>query len=52
MSTYIKDFDWEEYENASEEKYEEFYNELEQRDKERSRKKQYKMRSYEGYNEE
>ena len=52
MSTYIKDFDWEEYQDADEEKYEMFYNELEERDNESSRKKQYKMRSYEGYNEE
>mgnify|MGYP007012524672 CR=1 FL=1 len=39
MSTYIKDFDWEEYQDADEEKYEMFYNELEERDNERSRKK-------------
>ena len=52
MSTYIKDFDWEEFYDADDEKYEEFYNELEQRDNERIRKKQYKMRSYEGYTEE
>ena len=29
MSTYIKDFDWEEYRDAGEEIFEEFYNALE-----------------------
>ena len=51
MSTYIKDFDWEEY-NNDEESLEKFYEDLEESDKNKNRKKQIKMRSYEGYYEE
>lgn len=52
MSTYIKDFDYDDYRNARDDEYENFYEELEQQDKEKNRKKQYKMRKYEGYYEE
>ena len=51
MSKYI-DFDYDEYRNAAEDDYENFYEELEERDKEKNRKRQYKMRNYEGYNED
>ena len=47
MSTYIKDFDWEQYKD--EESLDQFYKDLEDDDKEKNRKKQIKMRSYEGY---
>lgn len=37
MSTYIRDFDWEEY--KEEEKLEQFYENLEEHDKEKNRKR-------------
>ena len=47
MSSYIKDFEWEQYEES--ENWDEYYTALEEQDKEKSRKRQTKLREYEGY---
>ena len=49
MSTYIKDFDWEEYQD--EESLEKYYEELEEQEKLKKQKRQTKLREYEGYGE-
>ena len=52
MSSYIKDFDWEEYQSEDDEKMYDLYDQMEQKDRERTRKKYTKMRGYEGYIDE
>ena len=50
MSSYIKDFDWSEYQD-NEESLDDYYLELEQKDQEQDYKRRTKMSRYEGYNE-
>ena len=50
MGAYIKDFDLEEF--HTEDDWEKYYDELEQKDKQRQQKHQTKMRNYEGYEAE
>lgn len=45
MSSYIRDY------NEENTDWEEFYDELEEQDKNKNRKKPRKLREYEGYNE-
>ncbi len=50
MGAYIKDFDLEEF--HTEDDWDKYYDELEQKDKQRQQKRQTKMRNYEGYEAE
>lgn len=50
MSSYIKDYEWEQYKDADD--FENYYDLLEEQDKIKSRKRQTKLREYEGYVED
>lgn len=52
--SYIKDWDidWAEYQSEDDEKVFELYNQFEKKDKEKSKKRQTKLRQYEGYLDE
>ena len=52
MGKYIKDVDWDQYEDFTEEYVDNIYNTIEQKDKERSRKQIHKMREDFGYYED
>lgn len=47
MSSYIRDYEWEQYQNDDD--WDKYYTALEEQDKVKTRKRQTKLREYEGY---